>query len=434
MPSREELEDRKGKTENLEATAAHASREAGLAQERWEESRRQLREAGESLLGASDPEDISGLLADAVGALEAENDALQEEEAALKQMLDRRKQLAEDIPALEKAETDTRRELLERETKLAALATRLSSFAAQMEKQEQELEFFSRKEAEEHINLLRAALKTGERLLTEVRKAYEDCRNQAAELETKVKTLEEQLQDVPESDLQELREEAQTLRTREKAVKDAREAGLTVQDANRRAREGICSQEEKRAAVRQRWNWVRALSNTANGTVPGKDKVMLETYIQMTWFDRILARANLRLMTMTSGRYELRRRRGAENQRSQSGLELNVLDHYKGAERSVKTLSGGESFQASLALALGLADEMQAAAGGVRLDALFVDEGFGSLDDEALEQAVRTLHGLAEGNKLVGIISHVSSLKTRIDRQIVVSKVRGGSSTIRVNP
>ena len=177
---------------------------------------------------------------------------------------------------------------------------------------------------------------------------------------------------------------------------------------------------------------IRALSNTANGTVPGKDKIMLETYVQMTWFDRILARANLRLMAMTSGRYELLRRQGAENQRSRSGLELNVLDHYEGGQRSVKTLSGGESFQASLALALGLADEMQAAAGGLRLDVLFVDEGFGSLDEEALELAIRTLSGLAERNKLVGIISHVSGLKARIDRQIVIQKTRGGSSTVRV--
>ena len=188
----------------------------------------------------------------------------------------------------------------------------------------------------------------------------------------------------------------------------------------------------QRGEVQEKWTWIRALSNTANGTVPGKDKIMLETYVQMTWFDRILARANLRLMAMTSGRYELLRRQGAENQRSRSGLELNVLDHYEGGQRSVKTLSGGESFQASLALALGLADEMQAAAGGLRLDVLFVDEGFGSLDEEALELAIRTLSGLAERNKLVGIISHVSGLKARIDRQIVIQKTRGGSSTVRV--
>ena len=166
--------------------------------------------------------------------------------------------------------------------------------------------------------------------------------------------------------------------------------------------------------------------------MPGKDKVTLETYVQMTWFDRILARANVRLMAMTGGRYELIRRRQAQDQRTRSGLELDVVDHYEGGKRSVKTLSGGESFQASLALALGLADEMQAAAGGLQLDALFVDEGFGSLDEEALEQAVETLSSLTEGNKLVGIISHVAALKHRIDRQIVIRKTRGGSSTIQM--
>ena len=180
------------------------------------------------------------------------------------------------------------------------------------------------------------------------------------------------------------------------------------------------------------WTTVRSLANTANGMVTGKDKVTLETYVQMTWFDRILTRANLRLMKMTGGRYELCRRRAAEDQRVRSGLELDVLDHYEGGKRSVKTLSGGESFQASLALALGLADEMQAYAGGRGLDALFVDEGFGSLDDEALEQAVRTLMTLAEGQRLVGIISHVAALKQRVDRQIVVTKTPGGGSAVEV--
>lgn len=211
-----------------------------------------------------------------------------------------------------------------------------------------------------------------------------------------------------------------------------REALLTQQERNQRAWKALREAVRQRGEVQEKWTWIRALSNTPMAQCRGKDKIMLETYVQMTWFDRILARANLRLMAMTSGRYELLRRQGAENQRSRSGLELNVLDHYEGGQRSVKTLSGGESFQASLALALGLADEMQAAAGGLRLDVLFVDEGFGSLDEEALELAIRTLSGLAEGNKLVGIISHVSGLKARIDRQIVIQKTRGGSSTVRV--
>ena len=159
---------------------------------------------------------------------------------------------------------------------------------------------------------------------------------------------------------------------------------------------------------------------------------MLETFIQMTYFDRIIERANTRLVVMTDGQYELKRRAKAENNRSQSGLELDVIDHYNGSERSVKTLSGGESFKASLALALGLSDEIQSSAGGIKLDTMFVDEGFGSLDETSLQQAMRALAGLTEGNRLVGIISHVAELKERIDKQIVVTKEKTGGSTVKI--
>lgn len=159
---------------------------------------------------------------------------------------------------------------------------------------------------------------------------------------------------------------------------------------------------------------------------------MLETYIQMTFFDRIIARANSRFMVMSGGQYELVRRRTAENNRSQSGLELDVIDHYNGSTRSVKTLSGGESFKASLSLALGLSDEVQSSAGGIRLDTMFVDEGFGSLDEESLQQAIRALSGLSEGSRLVGIISHVAELKEKIDKQIVVTKDKTVGSKVEI--
>ncbi|HHX93164.1 MAG TPA: SMC family ATPase, partial [Clostridiales bacterium] len=167
---------------------------------------------------------------------------------------------------------------------------------------------------------------------------------------------------------------------------------------------------------------MQTLSDTANGMLAGREKVMLEAYVQMAYFDRIAARANTRLLVMTSAQYELVRREEPENIRSQSGLELDVIDHYNGTQRSVKTLSGGEAFMASLALALGLSDEIQSSAGGIRLDAMFIDEGFGTLDETALDQAMRALLGLTESNRLVGIISHVPELKTKIEKQIVVTK------------
>ena len=159
---------------------------------------------------------------------------------------------------------------------------------------------------------------------------------------------------------------------------------------------------------------------------------MLETYIQATYFDRIISRANTRLMSMSGGQYELKRRETASDNRSKSGLELDVIDHYNGTNRSVKTLSGGESFKASLALALGLSDEVQSAAGGIKLETMFVDEGFGSLDEESLQQAIGTLASLTDGNRLVGIISHVAELKERIDKQLVVTKDKTGGSRVQI--
>ena len=216
----------------------------------------------------------------------------------------------------------------------------------------------------------------------------------------------------------------ETLRSREKQLS----AQLLP---NRKTAAQYRAAAEARQALESRWQWVSALAATAGGTLTSKQKIKLEAYIQMNYLDRILRYANTRLMQMTAGQYELERI-GAENQRSQSGLDLGVIDHYNGTRRSVKTLSGGESFKASLALALGLSDEVQSSAGGIRLDTLFLDEGFGSLDEESLELAIRVLSGLTEGDRLVGIISHVGALKDRIDRQVVVHKARTGGSTIEL--
>jgi exonuclease SbcC len=173
---------------------------------------------------------------------------------------------------------------------------------------------------------------------------------------------------------------------------------------------------------------LRRLSATANGDLTGKRKLAFEQYIQASYFSRILNEANKRFSFMTSGRYALIRRESASNLRSQTGLDLDVFDNYTGKSRSVKSLSGGESFKASLSLALGLSDIIQSYSGGIKLDTMFVDEGFGGLDSDSLEQAVTILNSLADGNRTVGIISHVAELKERIDKKIIVSKGRNGSS------
>lgn len=244
--------------------------------------------------------------------------------------------------------------------------------------------------------------------------------------------LESQLEGAETLDGQELRRQKEVLDAEKNRRRQSLSESYARLRSNRETLDALSGQLAHLDEVGQRRRWVRALADTANGRLNGRERIELETYVQMTYFDRILLRANTRLMVMSAGQYELKRRETADNIRSQSGLELDVLDHYNGTERSVKTLSGGESFLASLSLALGLADEVQSSAGGIRLDTMFIDEGFGSLDEQALRQAIRALAGLAEGDRLVGIISHVGELKQRIDRQIVVTKDRSGGSRAHI--
>ncbi|MDD6611999.1 MAG: SMC family ATPase [Clostridiales bacterium] len=190
----------------------------------------------------------------------------------------------------------------------------------------------------------------------------------------------------------------------------------------------IADMQEQQAEQEQQTAALRELSQTANGELNGKQKLMLEQYVQAAYFERVLQRANLRLRDMTQGRYEMQRRKKAENNRSQTGLDIDVMDYYTGKCRSVKTLSGGESFLGALALALGMSDVIQSYAGGVQVETVFIDEGFGSLDSTALEQAISVLVKLTGGNRLIGIISHVTELKERIGQQILVQRGSNGST------
>ena len=197
--------------------------------------------------------------------------------------------------------------------------------------------------------------------------------------------------------------------------------------ANRAAQKALLAAQALRLKNTAAFTLLSDLSKTANGELNGKQKLAFEQYVQASYFHQILTEANKRLLLMSNSRFELIRRAEIIDFRSQSGLELDVLDHYTGKARTVKSLSGGESFKASLSLALGLSDVIQSHAGGIEVDTLFIDEGFGALDSESLEQAIKTLVTLADNNRLVGIISHVAELKDRIEKQVIISKTPSGS-------
>ena len=178
---------------------------------------------------------------------------------------------------------------------------------------------------------------------------------------------------------------------------------------------------------------VSDLADTASSKLSGQDKLTLEEYVQMRYFDAILHYANRRYAQMSGGQYELVRHVEKFDKRSHNALDLDVKDHYNGTLRPVRSLSGGESFLASMALALGLSDETQDHA-HVALDTMFIDEGFGTLDQESLDNAIRTLGGISEADRLIGIISHVGDLRSRIAKRIEVKKdlEAEGGSTARI--
>ncbi|MCI7759873.1 MAG: SMC family ATPase [[Eubacterium] saphenum] len=344
----------------------------------------------------------------------------------------RKTSLEKELPEKERTQSELKSSIEAVNIDISGLRSAIETKTAQLENDRKTLSFDSRKSAEEHVAELGKSIA---RMKNELEKAQADFNasdRKIAEYKAKIKGLEPQISEVNELDKTAETEKRERI-SEEKKIAENRLNKINARlSVNENALHGILSKSGNLDALEKRCSWVEALSDTANGTVKGKEKIKLETYIQMTYFERIIARANTRLMVMTGGQYELKRCVEVENKRSQSGLELGVIDHYNGSERSVKSLSGGESFKASLALALGLSDEIQSSAGGVRLDTMFVDEGFGTLSDISLDQVMEALSGLVDGNRLVGIISHVDYLKQRIDKQIVITKAKSGGSKAEI--
>lgn len=344
----------------------------------------------------------------------------------------RKAELEAGIPQDEKAAAEAEARIADAGAKRAAAETARAAEENALKELAAKLRFPTKKEAEARIKALRGER---EKRQGEKRRAEEAVRaeeNKLQELAGRIETLEKSIAEAPEEDVAKLREE-NTARAAERRGLQERQNGLRVRLAkNRETLDALGKEAARLAEAEARYQWLKALADTVMGKIGAREKIMLETYVQMRYFERIVSRANVRLLVMSGGQYELRRRREAATNKAQSGLDLDVVDHYNGSVRGVETLSGGESFKASLSLALGLADEIQSSAGGVELDAMFVDEGFGSLDDESLEQAMRALASLSEGRRLVGVISHVDALKERIDRKLVVTKARERGSRVRI--
>ena len=419
-------------SDRAQKAAAERSAQAAGLRGQLEAVRTALAQSCRALTPPLDPDTLADTLPALRAAAARDAEALKAQHTAQQQALEALQALEAGLPAQEAALRQQQADIQDRAQEISALEARCAELDADALRRAKELPHADRAAAQRALDETRTQCDALQQALDTAHARSSAAQSALAGLTGKRDALRAQLQAAPPADIAALRAQRDELTARVEQLQKQINACAARLEQNRTARAAIDTQRQQHAAVRARWQWVHALAATANGAVPGKEKIMLETYIQTAYFDRILGRANTRLLIMSGGQYELRRCARAGDNRSQTGLELEVIDHYNGTARSVKTLSGGETFAASLSLALGLSDEVQATAGGVQLEAMFVDEGFGSLDSEALQQALAALVGVSGGNRIVGIISHVAELKDRIDRQIIVTKDRSGGSRVQV--
>ncbi len=432
-PTKKQLDTFQKAMETARKKAEESSKSANGLKVALEEMQKWALKDAETLLGHQDLQqattEIQAEIDNLSSAIAELASHIQAEEANIR----RRKELEETlIPTEEKAHQSADTQIRELEGRIRETKTSMTEQEKQLADLRKELHYPSEEAAKEAKLELETQQKALRDAIEIAKQAVQLSKEALSSFESRIITLTEQLEGKEEMDTAglerlsaELTEKKNDLSTQEKGV----HARL---DGNKKALENIRSKATLLSELTTRVKWIGTLNATANGTLTGKEKIKLETYVQMTYFDQVLARANQRLRIMSGGQYELVRKKAAADSRSQAGLDIDVKDYYNGTIRDAASLSGGESFMASLALALGLSDEIQISAGGVQIDTMFVDEGFGSLDEGTLQQAMKALTSLAQDNRMVGIISHVAELKERIDKQIVVTKEKSGGSQVKI--
>ena len=336
--------------------------------------------------------------------------------------------------ALEKEIPNKEKELSGNKEAISSFATKISSNKVLKESEEKALNERKSKLKYKTLQEAQTQFKLLETTIDSLTKNHDEAVNIKNEFEknlegenSSLNTLKAQLEKTEPADIKKLKEKLTALQLEKSNLDNQRDSLNERKGVNQESVNSVEALVPEIAKANEHYEMVAALCEVASGNSRGKKGLpSLETYVQMNCLDQINRRANLRLKKMTDNKYELLRR--IEEDGSELGLDLNVKDFYTGRDRNVQTLSGGEQFQASLALALGLADEVQENSGGIKLDTMFIDEGFGTLDSETLNKAMHALEDLSQGNKLIGIISHVEELESRIDNKIVVTKNSSGIS------
>ena len=432
VPKKDELDILKAKLAKADDEKTEANKESAKLKGMREEKKDSTVSSIKELLGDIDMNNATYITKAKINELESNIAVLDQKMQAEEKNIARKEYIENELPKSRTKLEDLQKGITSISNEISALSSKNDSLNAGIIDLKSKLRFSSRLEANNEIQKNNAMISKIKRDIELASEREKECSVNLASAKTRREELFKQIEGKQEIDLEAENNNLSKLE-RNKIQLDKKKQNIYSRIVNNRSNcDNIKQKSSELIAIEKKYTWVKALSDTANGNITGKDKIMLETYIQMHYFDRIISRANTRLMIMTGGQYDLIRREEALSKVGQSGLDLDVIDHYNGTTRSVKSLSGGESFKASLALALGLSDEIQSSAGGIQLDTMFIDEGFGSLDEDSLSQAMNALASLASGNKLIGIISHVGELKQKIDKQIVVKKDKTGGSKAEI--
>ena len=419
-PTKKELDILKDGVAELREFAEKATNEYSNKVSSLKSTKEALLPRIQELLGDCEFEGADKMIESKQETIREENSTLTKTLGTLNQLIERKNTLDEELPK----EREKLNELVQKKGKLEGDKRELETNKKNLEEKKvnlaKELTYPSEEEAQKALDEKKKKKGELEGVIKSAEKKLNEYTAELAKLNGSIEELGKLIKVVPSVNVEEATLQKENLE-KERGEKDTIIKALNT---NNTINQGIIGNVNKTldelSAIEEEYRMKKTLSDTANGQLTGKERISLETYVQSAYFERIIQRANTRLMVMSNGQYELRRRTTFSGS-AQSGLELNVLDHYNGTERDVHSLSGGEQFKASLSLALGLSDEIQESAGGIQLDTMFVDEGFGSLDESSLQQALKALNDLTEGNRLIGIISHVADLK-KIDRQIIVTK------------
>ena len=429
-PSQADVESAQNLVKKAQEKADKARDTASALKSRFDEIAANVKSAAKKLFGTDD--NVFDDYNSNINALKKEYDCTLALLKTANEKLNLYQKLDKEIPKIQEKQKSISDEISKLNTQKASDEAFISENTKRVISIKSELDF-------ESADLAKDKLKEYTNLTNDIKNAIEKSKNDFDDIKSKYDTqkgkkasLENALKEFKEIDLASLNEKSLKLNEYKKDIDKTAKSLYSRIESNKLLVDNISKKRDILKGYDDKYVWLKALSETANGDISGKEKITLETFVQMTYFDSIIRKANIRLLTMSDGQYELVRRSDAETLKKNEGLALDVIDHFNGSSRSVSTLSGGESFMASLCLALGLSDEIQSSNGGIKLDTMFVDEGFGSLDGEALDRALSALTSLSQGNRLVGIISHVDALRDRIDNKIVITKDRTIGSNAQI--